>query len=352
MLASGPHTVKIKWTAGFGPLAAGTSAVADGFLVAGAVTQAYVWHRIQDNDPRVLYWGTWTPSAVFLAYGGSDRRAGAAQAMVTVTFTGKQLDWLATTGPGLGDADVSIDSGPAQLVHLSGPTTLYQQKVWSTGLLAPGTHTVQISWDKDSAVGAVIDVDAFDVLGVLPSTTDLTALRTMWAEQKLSDLSYRPGKVDGVADRQTRGAVTAFQKWEGLSRNGKLTDEVFAKLLTATRPAPTKQGGDTTWVEVNKTKQVLLYCKNGAVVWTIPVSTGSPSVGFETRAGTYKITRKTLETNPRWHPLYLRSGGYLAIHGYPNVPARRASHGCVRTQIWDQRELYPLIKIGTPVYIY
>ena len=206
--------------------------------------------------------------------------------------------------------------------------------------------------DAKNAAGVAIDVDAFDVLGMLPATTDVAALRTMWAEQKLVDLSYRPGKVDGVGDRQTRGAVVAFQKWEGLSRNGKLTDEIYARLLTANRPVPTKAGGSDPWIEVDKTKQLLLYCRAGAVLWTIPVSSGSPSVGFATPSGTYKIMRKTLETNPRWHPLYLRSYRYLAIHGYPNVPASRASHGCVRTQIWDQRELYPLIPVGTNVYIY
>ncbi len=88
------------------------------------------------------------------------------------------------------------------------------------------------------------------------------------------------------------------------------------------------------------------------MLWTIPVSTGSPSVGFETPSGTYKIMRKTLETNPRWHPMYLRAHG---VSGHPRVSQRsprRASHGCIRTQIWDQRELYPLIPVGTYVYIY
>ena len=351
-LTSGAHTVKIEWTATTNPLSYGAWVGADGFLVAGTVTQTYVWRQVQDSDVRVLYWGTWTTNPDSQASGGSDKRAGTSQAMVTVTFTGEKLYWIATTGPGSGDADVSVDSGPAQLVHLSGPTILYQQKVWSTGMLAAGTHTVQISWDKDSAPGTSIDVDAFDVLGVLPSTTDLNTLRIMWAEQKLSDLSYRPGKVDGAVDYRTRGAVTAFEKWEGLPRNGKLTDTVFSRLQIATRPTPSGKGGSDPWIEVDKTKQVLLYCKNGAVVWTLPVATGSPSVGIATPSGTFQIRRKTLETNPRWHPLYLHSHTYLAIHGYPNVPTRRASHGCIRTQIWDQREFYPLIPVGTYVYIY
>ncbi len=66
--------------------------------------------RPGQRPPRALL-GHVDANPVFQASGGSDKRAGAGQAMVTVTFTGKQLDWLATTGPGLGDADVSIDSG-------------------------------------------------------------------------------------------------------------------------------------------------------------------------------------------------------------------------------------------------
>ena len=87
------------------------------------------------------------------------------------------------------------------------------------------------------------------------------------------------------------------------------------------------------------------------MVWTLPVSTGSASVGIVTPVGTFKVTRKTLETNPRYLPLYI-STTLLAIHGYPSVPTYPASHGCVRTQTWDEDALYPLIPVGTYVYIY
>lgn len=352
-LTPGPHTLRIEQTGAKNSASTGASVAADGFLVTGAVTQAYLWRGYQDTDPRVLHWGTWTTTSVPQASGGSDKRAAARDVMVAVTFTGKKLYWIATTGPGFGKADVSVDGGPSQVVDLSGPDTLHQQKVWSTGELTAGTHTVQISLNRGSPVGTYINVDAFGVLGDLPSTTDPDALRLMWAQQKLADLSYRPGEVDGKIGHATRGAIIAFQKWEGLGRTGKLTDEVLSRLRSATRPTPKKQGGSDAWIEVDKAKQLLLYCKNGTVLWTIPVSTGSPSVGFDTPSRTYKITRKTLETNPRWHPLYIAPRGrYLAIHGYPSVPTRRASAGCIRTQIWDQRELYPLIAVGTVVHVY
>jgi lipoprotein-anchoring transpeptidase ErfK/SrfK len=352
-LSPGAHTVKIEWTGTENPLSAGTWVGVDGLLVAGTMTQSYVSNRFEDSDQRVLYLGTWTTNSAPQVSGGGDKRSGTAQAAVTVTFSGKQLDWIATTGPGMGKADVSLDNGSAQPVDLSGSTTLYQQKIWSTGALAAGTHTVVISWNKNNAAGAIIDVDAFDVLGTLPSAAPLTAIRIKWAEQRLTDLSYRSGKIDGVVDYKTRAAVTAFEKWEGLPRNGRLTAAVFSRLQTATRPKPSKKGGTNPWIEVSKAKQVLLYCKNGAVVWTLPVSTGSASVGVLTPSGSFRVRRKTLETDPRYHPLYLMARpSVLAIHGYPNVPSRRASHGCIRVQLWDQRDLYPLIRVGTSVYIY
>ena len=243
-LASGPHSVKIEWTAaasgGAAPLSAGAAASAAGFLVVGTATQSYVWRAGEDTDARVLYWGTWTTSTDAQASGGTDKRAAAAGSMVTLTFTGQKLYWIATTGPGLGKADVSVDNGAVQVVDLSGATTQYQQRVWSTGLLESGAHTVQISWNKSNAAGTAIDVDVFGVLGDLPATTDVKALKVMWAEQKLESLSYRPGTIDGVIDRRTRGAVIAFEKWEGLPRNGKLDDTVYARLQTATRPKPKK----------------------------------------------------------------------------------------------------------------
>ena len=42
---------------------------------------------------------------------------------------------------------------------------------------------------------------------------------------------------------------------------------------------------------------------------------------------------------PAYLPLYISHHAAVAIHGYPNVPTYPASHGCVRTQTWDQDAL-------------
>ena len=174
----------------------------------------------------------------------------------------------------------------------------------------------------------------------------------LWLEQRLTDLSYRPGPVDGVFDKRTYQAVLAFQKWEGLARDGVVGAKVWPRLLSAVSPSPSRSGSGT-WLEVNKAKQVLLYVQDGIVVRTLPVSTGNPSVGITTPSGTFSITRKSPRWDgPRYKPLYIRSYGVLAIHGYPSVPPWSASHGCIRVPLWDMDEFFPMIAVGTRVHVY
>jgi hypothetical protein len=346
-LGLGEHQVKI-WRDDTS--AAGKYVSVDAFEVTGTVTPAYLWRQYQQNDVRLLYRGTWATISASGASGGSYKRASSTSAALDFAFTGSWVDLIATTGPGMGKADVSVDGGPAVTVDFSSETLLHQQKVWSTGKLAPGSHRIKVSVSRDNPAGAYIDVDAIQILGMLAASNTAYAGKIMWVEQRLKELSYLPGAVDGVFDYRTKGAVIAFQKWEGLARDGVIGSAVWSRLQTATRPKPSKIGTTNPWIEVNKTKQVLLFCRDGGVAITIPVSTGSASVGIVTPSGTYTVFIKTLEVSPLYHPMAITWA--IAIHGYPKVPTYPASHGCVRTQNWDQDVIYPLVDLGTKVYVY
>jgi putative cell wall-binding protein len=189
--------------------------------------------------------------------------------------------------------------------------------------------------------------DGFDFSTVRQGST---GAEVVWLEQRLADLTYRPGPIDGVFDKRTYQAVLAFQKWEGLSRDGVVGAQVWTRLLGAARPTPSRTGSGA-WIEVNKAKQVLLYVEDGTVVRTLATSTGSANVGIVTPSRTYTIYAKSPKWDgPRYKPLYL--SGILAIHGYPSVPAYPASHGCIRVPLWDMDEFFPLIPVGTKVYVY
>ena len=70
------------------------------------------------------------------------------------------------------------------------------------------------------------------------SVPELSTPERVEAEQRLWDLGYWAGIVDGKFDSDSRHALTAFQKVERRARTGKLTLEELNALRAATRPQP------------------------------------------------------------------------------------------------------------------
>jgi hypothetical protein len=76
---------------------------------------------------------------------------------------------VAKKSPVYGIAKLTLDNATA-LVDLYSASTLWQQKVWNSGLLAPGSHTLTIEWTgtkRTAATATNIGVDALDVLGTV-----------------------------------------------------------------------------------------------------------------------------------------------------------------------------------------
>ena len=176
--------------------------------------------------------------------------------------------------------------------------------------------------------------------------------QVLWVEQKLADLTYRPGSVDGDFDVRTYEAVLAFQKVEGLKRTGVVDSATWASLMTAGVPSP-RYSYSGTRIEIDLSRQVLLYIQNGVVTKTIPCSTGKP--GWGTKAGSYTINSKsgggwvTGSLGRMYRPCNVYPHHY--IHGSGSVPGYAASHGCIRVTVWDMDELYPQLFLGMRVNI-
>jgi hypothetical protein len=65
---------------------------------------------------------------------------------------------------------VTLDGRNLGTVDLYRASEMWQQKVWGTGQLKPGAHTVTIEWtgrSAEPATGTYISLDAVDVTGVL-----------------------------------------------------------------------------------------------------------------------------------------------------------------------------------------
>ena len=126
--------------------------------------------RVEQDDPYFSYEGDWTNSTDQGASGGTFFFADSAGASVSVSFAGTHAAWIAKRSPVYGKAEVSLDGQVLGLIDLYSPETEWQPKVWGSGTLEPGLHTVTISWTGEKSPGAEgtnICVDAFDVTGTL-----------------------------------------------------------------------------------------------------------------------------------------------------------------------------------------
>ncbi len=182
-------------------------------------------------------------------------------------------------------------------------------------------------------------------------------------EQKLADLSYDPGPVDGSFDDDTAYAISAFQRVHGMDRTGEASDELRSAVAASSdAPAALVPGAEANRVEVDLGRQVLFLYENGTLFKTLPVSTGSGeefcSEGSCRTAVTDEGAFKTYRQVQGWdsgplgdlyNPQYFNGG--IAIHGSRSVPQEPASHGCVRIPM-NAAEWFPEhVPLGTPVYV-
>src|SRR5215813_11251161 len=101
----------------------------------------------------------------------------------------------------------------------------------------------------------------------------LTRAQTKEAEQRLSDLGYWTGTVDGLFDIASKTALITFQKWEGRPVTSRLTLEELDAIRAGKTPTARETGYEH--VEIDLDRQVLLIIDNDGGIRMLPVSTGS-----------------------------------------------------------------------------
>jgi len=189
-----------------------------------------------------------------------------------------------------------------------------------------------------------------------PFRRDNTGSGVATVQRALLDLGFWLNDPFGSYGYTTEQAVMAFQKYAGLARTGVFDVATRDALAVAVRPAARSQNGDGIVAEVDKTRQLLLYTRDGRVEWVFNTSTGSGEQYFSqgrtaiaiTPEGKWPIAYSVngLDISPLgelWRPRYFVDG--YAIHGSPSVPGFPASHGCVRVAnpvidfIWDNNML-------------
>jgi putative peptidoglycan binding protein/L,D-transpeptidase-like protein len=171
-------------------------------------------------------------------------------------------------------------------------------------------------------------------------------------QRRLTTLHYDVGPIDGSFGSQTFHGVVAFQKVNGLVRDGIVGPRTWAALSRPVTLRPRRSLSSTSF-EVNLTRQVGFLARQGAVLRIYDVSTGKAST--PTPVGNFSIYRRVegwrqSSLGLLWRPNYFYRG--YAVHGSTSVPAYPASHGCVRLTVTAMNRLWPLLRIGMPVSVY
>jgi N-acetylmuramoyl-L-alanine amidase len=165
-------------------------------------------------------------------------------------------------------------------------------------------------------------------------------------KQRLRELGYALPSVDAGFGYRTYEAVLAFQKVHWLSRTGRVGAAEWRTLWRTSRPQPRVRRGD--YLEVDKSRQVVMEVRDGKVERVIHASTGATG---NTPIGTWRVYREVFGWDwVLYHPMYFLRG--FAIHGYPSVPPWPASHGCVRVPLWLAASLRERWGYGSTVRVF
>jgi hypothetical protein len=191
-------------------------------------------------------------------------------------------------------------------------------------------------------------------------------------QRQLRRLHYDVGPPSSIYGWDMVHAVTAFEKVQGIDRDGVAGNQTWKRLSNPKVPhLEHPYPSAPVAVEVNLTKQVLMIAKYGKIWRILDTSTAggytyTDSAGLQATAITptghftiqYKIDHLvTDKLGTLWRPSYFNYSGD-AIHGEgdtnsgSNVPPYAASHGCVRITDLAVDRYYNTLAVGTPVWIY
>ena len=273
-----------------------------------------------------------------------------------------------TSGGSQGDASAPATAPPAEL------------NTQDTGLTVPAITQANVVIDPSDTVPAADKTSLTQSLTIGMYGDEVKTL-----QQRLTDLHFAPGPIDGQFGEGTQQAVWAYKKliggmsWLDLDRSANATevdDALWQQMQDPITVQPLRpQGPESVHVEIYLPKQVLVVFTDDQPTLIAHVSSGEldenlqpaqwcevvtydtdangepleePKVSDEcayskTPGGVFKVRRR-YEGNRvgplggMYNPLYFNYG--IAMHGAKNVPRHPASHGCIRMNM-DIAEYFP-----------
>jgi peptidoglycan hydrolase-like protein with peptidoglycan-binding domain len=205
-------------------------------------------------------------------------------------------------------------------------------------------------------------------------------------QQRLTDLGFWPGPIDGYFGDETRRSVWAYEKLVlGVpfdEPSGLVTPEMWDAMQDPFVIQPRRpDAGTANHTEIYLPEQVIAVFQGDVPVMISHMSSGDgeewceevtispgewnnpsdePLVRGEcgksvTPGGVFNYTRqvdglRNGSLGGMYDPVYFNYG--IAVHGALNVPLRPASHGCIRIPLSLSPTFQDLVSIGDRVYVF
>jgi L,D-transpeptidase catalytic domain len=149
---------------------------------------------------------------------------------------------------------------------------------------------------------------------------------------------------------KTARGVLAYRKVNGMSRSMRAGKGLVKDVFSGRGGYEVRHPGAGEHVEAPLSKQVLVFAKGEKPYAIYPISSGKSSTPTVTGHFTFIRTEPGYNSHGMYYSFYFY-GGY-AVHGYESVPDYPASHGCLRTFIADQPEIYERIEFGEDIFVF
>jgi peptidoglycan hydrolase-like protein with peptidoglycan-binding domain len=189
-------------------------------------------------------------------------------------------------------------------------------------------------------------------------------------QQRLADVHFDPGPIDGEYGLAVEYAVQALQKFKDLPVTGVIGAAEADALNHFTYVEPLEPAAEPNRTEVDIARQTLTLYQDGQPLLLTTMSSGSgehycydqpkdqPTERVCEVANTpsgryaYYLHRAGWDVGVLgglYNPFYFNGG--IAVHGYEAVPVGPASHGCVRIPMHIAEYFPDLVHAGDPVYV-
>jgi peptidoglycan hydrolase-like protein with peptidoglycan-binding domain len=247
------------------------------------------------------------------------------------------------------------------------------------------TTSVSIDTTTATTIGTTTTTRAAITEPILPLTKNDTVVQL---QQRLNEIGFFVGEPDGYFGDTTRSQIWAYQKLvlglTGPAVNGIVTPEMWQHMQQPPVIEDPRPDSTPTHVVVDLPKQVLILFSDGKPQLISHVSSGTGeewcaiprntppwpgattttnAVGRKQRVcgqsvtpgGVFSVYRRfrgkeEIPLGTVFDPVYFNKG--IAIHGFDNVPLRRASHGCVRVPLSVGAQVLNLTKVGDQVFVF